>query len=51
MHNVNLWGNLYNIKWMEAFGWITMVGKATMVFTGDGGASEGDFHEAVNVDV
>ena len=24
-------------------------GKATMVFTGDGGASEGDFHEAVNV--
>ncbi|MDA0913007.1 MAG: dehydrogenase E1 component subunit alpha/beta [Bacteroidetes bacterium] len=23
--------------------------KATMVFTGDGGASEGDFHEAVNV--
>ena len=25
------------------------VGKATLVFTGDGGASEGDFHEAVNV--
>jgi len=24
-------------------------GKATLVFTGDGGASEGDFHEAVNV--
>jgi 2-oxoisovalerate dehydrogenase E1 component len=24
-------------------------GKATFVFTGDGGASEGDFHEAVNV--
>jgi len=24
-------------------------GKSTMVFTGDGGASEGDFHEAVNV--
>ncbi len=24
-------------------------GKATMVFTGDGGASEGDFHEAINV--
>ncbi len=24
-------------------------GKATMVFTGDGGASQGDFHEAVNV--
>lgn len=24
-------------------------GKATIVFTGDGGASEGDFHEAVNV--
>ncbi len=23
--------------------------KATLVFTGDGGASEGDFHEAVNV--
>lgn len=23
--------------------------KATMVFTGDGGASEGDFHEALNV--
>lgn len=23
-------------------------GKATLVFTGDGGASEGDFHEAVN---
>ncbi len=24
-------------------------GKSTLVFTGDGGASEGDFHEAVNV--
>jgi 2-oxoisovalerate dehydrogenase E1 component len=24
-------------------------GKATLVFTGDGGASEGDFHEALNV--
>ncbi len=24
-------------------------GRATLVFTGDGGASEGDFHEAVNV--
>lgn len=24
-------------------------GKATFVFTGDGGASEGDFHEAINV--
>ncbi|MES2799672.1 MAG: dehydrogenase E1 component subunit alpha/beta [Bacteroidota bacterium] len=24
-------------------------GKSTIVFTGDGGASEGDFHEAVNV--
>ncbi len=24
-------------------------GKATVVFTGDGGASEGDFHEALNV--
>lgn len=24
-------------------------GKATLVFTGDGGASEGDFHEAINV--
>ncbi len=24
-------------------------GKATFVFTGDGGASEGDFHEALNV--
>ena len=24
-------------------------GKSTFVFTGDGGASEGDFHEAVNV--
>ncbi|MDO5654838.1 MAG: dehydrogenase E1 component subunit alpha/beta [Flavobacteriaceae bacterium] len=24
-------------------------GKTTLVFTGDGGASEGDFHEAVNV--
>ncbi len=24
-------------------------GKMTMVFTGDGGASEGDFHEALNV--
>ena len=24
-------------------------GKSTMVFTGDGGASEGDFHEALNV--
>lgn len=24
-------------------------GKATIVFTGDGGASEGDFHEALNV--
>lgn len=24
-------------------------GKATLVFSGDGGASEGDFHEAVNV--
>ncbi|KJS06243.1 MAG: dehydrogenase [Flavobacteriales bacterium BRH_c54] len=23
-------------------------GKATLVFTGDGGASEGDFHEAIN---
>jgi 2-oxoisovalerate dehydrogenase E1 component len=23
--------------------------KATLVFTGDGGASEGDFHEALNV--
>ena len=22
--------------------------KATLVFTGDGGASEGDFHEAIN---
>ncbi len=24
-------------------------GKSTLVFTGDGGASEGDFHEAINV--
>ena len=24
-------------------------GKVTAVFTGDGGASEGDFHEALNV--
>lgn len=24
-------------------------GKATMVFTGDGGSSQGDFHEAINV--
>jgi len=24
-------------------------GKATLVFSGDGGASEGDFHEAINV--
>ena len=23
--------------------------KSTLVFTGDGGASEGDFHEAINV--
>lgn len=27
---------------------ITNAGKATIVFTGDGGASEGDFHEALN---
>jgi len=28
---------------------LTKNGKATLVFTGDGGASEGDFHEALNV--
>src|SRR5690554_1534001 len=28
---------------------IQKTNKATLVFTGDGGASEGDFHEAVNV--
>jgi len=28
---------------------ISAQGKATFVFTGDGGASEGDFHEALNV--
>ncbi|NNF21946.1 MAG: dehydrogenase, partial [Saprospiraceae bacterium] len=28
---------------------ISNEGKATVVFTGDGGASEGDFHEAMNV--
>jgi 2-oxoisovalerate dehydrogenase E1 component len=28
---------------------ISKEGRATVVFTGDGGASEGDFHEAMNV--
>lgn len=28
---------------------LSQTGKATAVFTGDGGASEGDFHEALNV--
>lgn len=28
---------------------LTKSGKATLVFSGDGGASEGDFHEALNV--
>lgn len=28
---------------------LTDSGQATLVFTGDGGASEGDFHEALNV--
>lgn len=28
---------------------LTKAGKATLVFSGDGGASEGDFHEALNV--
>jgi 2-oxoisovalerate dehydrogenase E1 component len=28
---------------------LTKAGKATLVFCGDGGASEGDFHEALNV--
>src|SRR5690554_1906242 len=28
---------------------IQKTNKATLVFTGDGGASEGDFHEAINV--
>ena len=28
---------------------LTGTGKATLVFTGDGGASQGEFHEALNV--